>query len=230
MSIDVATHPVTDRRLGRQMVHDSRSRAFALPMAVDRSAWRDKAIRLYDPLPNPNQSIGNCTGCAKAMQFNAVGNRTTGQVLDMGTATALYTKATTLDPWQGSWPPDDTGSSGLASAKAAQALGYGGAYRWLFGGVDEVVQTIMGGDPVSIGTWWYEGMFTLRTGIWGYPQVVVSGNKAGGHQYLARGYDTSSDMVLCRNWWGTYRDFWIDRSSLGALIADGGDAHVQERA
>lgn len=217
-----------DPRLGRQLVHDPRSRAFALPMrAIDRSLWRDRRIRLYDPLPNPNQMIGNCTGCSKMMQFNAVGNRVTGVVLKMPKATKVYSLATTLDPWEGSWEPDDTGSSGLAAAKAAQLLGLGGEYRWLFGGADEVVQAVMEGHAVSVGAWWYEPMFTNRYAD-GRP-LTVSGDRAGGHQWTAHGYWKARDYVLGRCWWGTYRDFWIRRVDLQRLLDEGGDAHVQKR-
>jgi hypothetical protein len=227
--IKVIIEPFDDPRLGRQVVHDPRSRSFAMPVTVDRSTWRDKAVRIYDPLPNPNQPIGNCTGCAKAMQFNAIGNRVTGVVLDMEEATAIYSAATGIDPWEGSWPPEDTGSSGLASAQAAIALGYGAEYRWLFGGADEVVQAIMGGAAVSVGTWWYSGMFSGQGSFAGLPTILPSGSKAGGHQYLARGYDEGTDLVLCRCWWGSYRDFWMKRTDLDALLADDGDAHVQRR-
>lgn len=213
------------RHLGRQLVHDERSRAFALGARVDRTAWRDKAIRLYDPTPNPSQRIGCCTGVAKAMQFNAVGNRKSGVVLDMDDAVAIYVRNTEIDPWEGSWPPDDTGSSGLASCKTAQEFGLGGEYRWLFGGADEVVQAVMGGEVVSVGTWWYEGMFGRdASGL-----IRPTGSQVGGHQYVIRGYDKSSDRVLGRCWWGEFRDFWMYRTDLDNLLRDGGDAHVQKR-
>jgi hypothetical protein len=194
--------------------------------AVDRSLWRDKAVRVYDPRANPDQCHGECTGCAKMMQFNAVGNRRTGVVLGMGDAHRNYSRNTEIDPWAGSWPPDDTGSSGLASCKSAQEHGLGGEYRWLFGGADEVVQSIMQGKVISVGTWWYESMF--------HPQpsglITVHGDRAGGHQYAARAYDKGRDLVGLRCWWGSYRDVWIHRTALDDLLRDGGDAHWQARA
>lgn len=212
--------------LGRNKVHDERSRAFPLLTAVDRSTWHDKAIRLYDPWPNPNQAVGCCTGVAKCCQFNAVGNRRMGVVLDMKTAELIYSQNTRIDPWEGVWPPDDTGSSGLASAKTAQARGLGGEYRWLFGGADEVVQSIMEGKPISVGTYWHWDMFDQNAdGL-----ITPTGGKAGGHQYVVRGYWKSRDWVLGRCWWGSYRDFWISRKDLDSLLRDGGDAHWQERA
>lgn len=218
----------TDARLGRHVEHDERSKNFALPVTVDRSAWHDKRIRIYDPTPNPNQVIGNCTGCSKANSLNAVGSRLTGRVLTMKDADALYSHATSVDPWPGTWEPDDTGSSGLAAAKAAQRYGVGGAYRWLFGGADEVVAAIMTGRVVSVGTYWYNDMFSNP-----WPEqkpISVGGGIAGGHQYTIRGYDVSTDMLIGRCWWGSYRDFWIRRESLQFLLDQQGDAHVQDSA
>lgn len=212
--------------LGRNKVHDPRSRAFAMPAkAVDRSSWKDKVVRVYDPTPNPNQEVGCCTGVAKCVQMNSAGNRRSGVVLGMGEALACYTRNTELDPWDGVWPPDDTGSSGLASAKTAQEFEWGADYYWLFGGADEVVQNVMAGKTISVGTYWYESMFyRSATGI-----VKVEGDVAGGHQYVIRGYDMDSDRVMGRCWWGDYRDFWMSRADLDRLLRDGGDAHWQRR-
>lgn len=216
--------PSTDRRLGRHVVHDERSRSFARTSVIDTTTWHTKSIRMYDPLPNPNQTIGNCTGCSKAMQFNAVGNRKIGRVLGMTNANSIYGLATTLDVWDGAWPPTDTGSSGLAAAKAAQKIGLGGTYRWLFQGADEVVQAVIDGDPVSVGTNWHEDMFTPNSA----GRVTPTGPIAGGHQWTVRGYDVERDYVLGRCWWGTFRDFWISRVHLDDLLHADGDAHVQD--
>lgn len=210
--------------LGRQLLHDERSRAFPMTAAVDRSTWRDRSVRLYDPLPNPNQTIGCCTGVAKCCQLNAIGNRVLGRVLDMPDAERIYSENTKIDPWPGEWPPDDTGSSGLASAKAAQLLSLAGEYRWIFGGADEVIQNVVEGRVISVGTWWYADMFNRdRDG-----RITPTGGRAGGHQYVIRGYDVDRDWALGRCWWGQYRDFWITRSDLDSLLRDGGDAHFQK--
>lgn len=209
--------------LGRQKVHDERSRGFPMLGAVDRTTWRDKKVRLHDPLPNPNQVVGCCTGVAKCCQLNAAGNRVRGRVLSMADAERVYSRSSEIDPWDGQWPPTDTGSSGLASAKTAAEFGLAGEYRWLFGGADEVVQNVVEGRVISVGTWWYEGMFhQSTTGL-----IQPSGSKVGGHQYVIRGYDQSSDLVLGRCWWGSFRDFWLLRADLDTLLRDGGDAHFQ---
>ena len=211
--------------LGRQLVHDPKSRSFPAQVTVDHSTWKTKSIRIYDPVPNPNQCHGECTGCAKATEFNAVGNRKVGVVLNKDDAHKLYRFATIFDPFDGEWPPDDTGSSGLAAAKAAQQLGLGGEYRHVFGGADEVVQLIMMGRVVNVGTWWYEGMLHPNAS----KVIEPTRRKVGGHQYIARGYDDVKDHVIIRCWWGSFRDVRIKRIHLHDLLMDDGDAHIQDR-
>lgn len=220
----------TDPRMGRQVVHDPQSRAFPM-RAADTSTWRTRILRMYDPSPNPTQVIGNCTGCDKAMEGNTAGNRVSRRILTMADANRIYSLATTLDPWPSAYPPTDTGSSGLAASKAAQRLNLGAEYRWgLAGGADAVVQQIMDGRTVGVGTWWTDGMFDRkplkgRVGEW---VIEPTGPRAGGHQYRATGYDEHLDMIRVRCWWGAYRDVWIKRVHLAELLADDGDAHVQD--
>jgi len=216
-----------DPRLGRNIVHDSRSRGFAMGLVPDPTTWVTKSIRIYDPVPNENQCHGECTCCAQCMLFNTVRNRKVGRVLRMDTAHKLYSLATSIDNFPGQWTSptwEDTGSSGLAAAKASQQLGLGGVYRFIFGGADEVVQTIMTGRTVSLGTAWYNDMFDPDSS--GF--ISPTGGVAGGHQYIARGYVKSSDAVRLRCWWGSFRDVLIKRTDLHDLLMDNGDAHTQD--
>jgi hypothetical protein len=223
----VRRYDPADFRLGRHVVHDERSRSFVSRETVDRSLWRDKAVRIYDPYPNPDQCHGECTFVAKAMQLNAVGNRVTGRVLKMDTVHKGYALATTLDPFPGTFlengSGEDTGSSGLASAKAAILLGLGGEYRWQFN-ADEVIEQVMRGRVVSVGTRWDYNMFHQDH----QGRITPGGGEAGGHQWVVRGYDRDRDWAMGRCWWGEYRDFWISRPHLQELLEDFGDAHVQD--
>lgn len=221
--------PHTDPRLGRNIVHDVRSRSFAYGASIDTTTWYTRKIRLYDPIPNPNQCHGECTCTTKCMMFNAVGNRKKGQVLNMDMAHKLYSKATSIDPFPGSWTaPDweDTGSSGLAAAKAAQTYKLGAEYNFLFNGANETVQAIMEGHTVAVGSYWYNDMFDPDDN--GF--VEPTGGVAGGHEYLARGYIEPKDAIVIRCWWGYYRDVLIKREHLNDLIMDDGDQHVQKHA
>lgn len=225
VDLDVKVVPQLDKRLGRQKVHDPRSRRFSRGTSIDRSTWRSRAIKIYDPPSNPSQCHGECTGTTKCMQLNASGNRIEGKILGMEDAHVLYTFASHNDPWDGGWPPSDTGSSGLASAMGAQVMGLGGSYTWIFNGADGVVQSIMDDETVSVGTWWTEDMMTPNS----KNIIEPTGKRVGGHQYLARGYNAALDLVMIRCWWGAYRDVFIKRSHLNDLLLDDGDAHTQRR-
>lgn len=240
-ALDIEIVPQEDVRLGRNKVHDPRSRGFVMPRStIDRGTWRDKAVRVYDPIPNPNQCHGECTGCAEAMMLNMVGNRQTGRVLDICAAHMIYADASQNDPWDGGMSfvtqgcqvaGEDTGSSGLSAAKASVKFGLASVYRWEFGGADGVVQQVQEGKGQSVGTWWYGDMFYASGGTFAdRPIVKPTGGIAGGHQWLVRGYDVGKDLVLGRCWWGDFKDFWIKRTDLDSLLRDGGDAHFTRTA
>ena len=219
--------PSKDRRLGRHVVHDPRSLDFAHPVTVDTSTWNDVLIRIVDPYPNPAQTKGNCTTCAEAMLLNTHGNRKPGQILGMAWADEAYVWETHHDNFDGAYPPDDTGSSGLWAAKTAVHLGVGGTYNWIINGADGVVTQLQKGRTVAVGTKWYEDMFTLG------PRKVIepTGALVGGHEYVYRGYDEYHDELIGRCWWGPdFRDFRIKRSHADDLLADHGDAHTQDIA
>jgi hypothetical protein len=225
--------PTTDPRLQRHVVHDPASKDFPVGLGTDTSTWRSRSLRIIDPRPNPNQEYGNCTTCSKCSQLNAVGNRVPGSVLNMDDALVMYEYETTIDPFGGYFKrgdpnSQDTGSNGLASCKTAQHFGIGGAYRWFFGGIDEIVTYLMTPDaiPVSVGTAWYQGMFNRDS----RNRIEVTGPLAGGHQWDIYGYGAARDEVLGVCWWGDWRRFRIDRNQLGDLLADDGDAHIQERS
>lgn len=228
-----------DPRLGRHVVHDPRSKAFARGLTVDTSTWHDKAIRIYDPSPNPDQPVGNCTTCSKCSQLNAAGNRKKGVVLNMDDSLTMYEYETTIDPFPGYFKRDDpksedTGSNGVAACKTAQHFGRGGEYGWFFGGADEIVQHFMDLTrypiPVSVGTRWDYRMFDQTGSYRGLGFVQPGGGVAGGHQWTIRGYLEHPDALIGRCWWGDFKDFLIKREHLAELLADDGDAHTQVRA
>lgn len=194
---------------------------------------RDKTHRIYDPRPNPKQLWGNCSFVAECVMGNSVGNRVKGVTLDMYDADRGYSLATTLDPFPGQWPPEDTGSSGLAAAKAAVQLGYSSHYEWYFG-IDAVLDGLQQ-HALSVGTWWYWDMFTA-TGA--RPLVRPTGGKAGGHQWTLYKYDPSTSPLyigkqrvggIC--WWGpSFRTFELTVDDFAELLADDGDVHRSIRA
>jgi hypothetical protein len=183
---------------------------------------------MYDPTPNPNQTIGDCTGCDKAMEGNAAEQPRQRADPDHGR------RGADLQPGDGTRPVGRLVAAHghriqlAGSSKAAQQLKLGGAYRWNFThDASGIVQEIMEGRTVGVGTWWYEGGFRPKPRKQGGVYVEMTGAKAGGHQWRIRGYDEPTDMLLGRCWWGRFRDFWITRAHLAELLADDGDAVTQ---
>jgi hypothetical protein len=222
--------PREDIRLGRTVLHDEKSRGFAVPTEIDTTRWRSRTIRVYDPVPNPNQPNGCCTYVSKCMQGNAVGNRIRGVVLDMEVAQAGYIRETEIDPFPGKMPEEDTGSNGLTSCKVAQERGEFGEYRWFLGSnaIDKIVQYLCTEEtpiPVSTGTIWTNGMFNRDSK--GF--IEPTGGIAGGHQYVYHGYIEPLDALEGLCWWGSWRRFLIKREHAGELLQDDGDAHIQKR-
>jgi hypothetical protein len=219
-----------DSRLGRQIVHDPRSRRFAAEPRSTAIKRQDRSHRIWDPRINPNQTLGNCTGVAECVMGNSAGNRLKGVTLGMPDADRVYSLATSLDPFDGQYPPTDTGSSGLAAAKAAVQLGLSTRYEWYFG-IDAVLDGLQD-HVLSVGTWWYFGMFEKDpTGL-----VRPTGGKAGGHQWALRSHDVSvsrlnigKQRVGGRCWWGSYKDFWLTVDDFAELLADDGDVHRSVR-
>lgn len=226
--LHVVTVEQNSIRLGRQVVHDPRSRAFAFQ--AGEAPRRDIQLRVYGPTPRPDQTIGCCTGVDQAVKCNTAGNRVKGHVLRMVDAERIYSNATRLDPWPGEYPPADTGSSGLAACQAAKALGLIDRYEWLFGGTADILAALAVGKPVGVGTWWLRGMWNVNrsTGL-----VDVNGPRDGGHQWTVTGYRHRLDAFVGECWWGPSFGkggrFLIRRQDLAQLLADDGDAHVSYR-
>lgn len=220
--------PTSDPRLGRHIRHDPRSRGYAYTATVEPR--HDVQLRLYQPHPLPNQTIGCCTGVDAAVKANIAGNRVKGVVLGMDGAVEIYSLATHLDPWPETYPPDDTGSTGLAAAKASRQLGLITRYEWIFTGAAGIYAALASGRPVGVGTAWYQDMFQPDpTGI-----IHVSGPLAGGHQWTITGYRKRLDAFTGQCWWGAWGlhgsgRFYIRRADLEQLLDDQGDAHITYR-
>lgn len=208
--------------LGRAGVdHDPASRRFAfLPETLP--ILKTRTWRRYGPVLDQGR-VGACTGYAMAHALNTRPNHVAREkMLTSSDALALYGLATQLDPWPGTYPEEDTGSSGLAVAKAAVQLGHIREYRWAFG-FDQFLGALMEG-PVLVGTIWKNDMFwpTSR----GF--VRPTGNEAGGHEYLAVGMDLKHRYLTFQNsWstlWGVKGRFYMTFDDFKSLLDADGDA------
>jgi hypothetical protein len=222
----VEQRPQEDPRLGRQLLHDRRSRSFAAPREVDGQRVYVRH-RFYNPYPTPDQHVGCCTGVAKAILGNQVGNRVGGVVLGYPVALDIYRGATRRDPWEGSWEPTDTGSSGLAAGMHAIQMGLMERIEHCFG-IEHVLDTLQR-RAVSVGTWWHQDMFNPHPDTL---LVTPTGGYAGGHQWVLVAHDPGKGWVegLCWwNGWGRRGRFRLKEHHLASLLEDDGDAMVAYR-
>lgn len=217
-----APHP-----LGRHLRHDPRSRAFAVPRAA--APVVDVRHRRYGPKLNQG-SVGACTCFAAAHTVNTnpvrrgLAGRSTARGVD---AMRWYERATALDVFAGQFPPDDTGSSGLAACQALVEAGVISRYEWAFGfehGLDSIAA-----GPFMQGTWWTEAMF--RPDADG--RVHPTGADAGGHEYEWVGVEVRSKLNPSKNrawymnsWgagWGEAGYFYMTFDDAAALVGRDGD-------
>jgi hypothetical protein len=233
MSYDVTMRvldmPEGDYRLGRHVEHDERSFAYAFtaaPTAKIQSVRHERKIGILD-----QGQLGSCTGNAMCglLGSEPFYDTLTPEVqksLDEEEAVTLYSAATKLDNVNGDYPPKDTGSTGLAVAKAAQNMGLISGYQHTFS-YDAFLAALMQ-QPVIVGTNWYQSMFTPDKN--GVVSIASGSQVAGGHEYEAVGYDATQDNVIFANsWgtsWGTDGFFQMSSATFKRLLSEQGDATV----
>lgn len=216
-----------EMNLGRKVEHDPQSRSFT---------WQRRVVKhssvLHDiAAPALDQGIlGSCTGNAMAQWLNCGKNvsartaynnvvlRKGRSYLNEAEAVYIYSQATKYDQFDGTYPPDDSGSSGLGVGKAMQKKGVIKSYTWTFDMVSLVSSLMF--TPGLLGINWYESMFEPdENGI-----LTVEGGLAGGHEVLLRGYNAKTDLYRIRNnWtpqWGIKGDAFITGKDLRRLVVD----------
>ncbi len=233
MPIDIIRYLARqDPRLGRIIHHDSRSLAY--PFVADGTPIR--AIRHARYVPVFDQgSTGSCTGNA------ALGCLGTGPLYapvapyvtswDEELALAIYSRATELDDVTGTYPPDDTGSSGLAVARALRNRGWISGYTHVLSGAAGVAAALQHG-PLIIGIPWYQSMFTLTDEH--FAVIEPGAQIAGGHEIVVDEYQPGSlteegYFGLTNSWgesWGEDGRFYLSYGTMDRLLHEDGDATV----
>lgn len=217
--------------LGRHIEHDERSRDHAF---VPRRVLKLRKLLHGTTGGILNQAnIGACTGFATAKACNSrpIMDPLKGdKILTNDDGLDLYHRATIADGFPGEWPPDDTGSSGLAACKGAKDRGLITSYRWAFN-LDDALQALMRGC-VLIGINWYTSFDQPRSdGL-----IKIGGSVRGGHELCVRGYDPTvslqpSEALLWidNSWtdgWGLRGRCCMTVGTLEQLLAEGGDVAV----
>jgi hypothetical protein len=132
----------------------------------------------------------------------------------------IYDLAQPIDEFEDTPPAE--GTSVRAGAKVLRVAGKLTAYSWAFD-LDTALNWLAFHGPVVLGTTWFESMFSPDiTGL-----VIPSGAVAGGHAYLAIGYNDVTKRLLCQNSWGTSWGlkgrFSIGYADVTELIQNGGE-------
>lgn len=218
----------TDHRLGRHVEHDERSREYGVVTApVPLVAVRHKRMGSIF-----NQGdIGSCTGNAGAGCVNTVPVwKKARRVLGEADAVKFYKAATIIDGFPGVYPPDDTGSSGLAVCKVMKAMGFISGYQHSFS-VATSLQALMK-NSLMIGINWYGGFDQPdKDGL-----VKISGEIRGGHEVEVDEYIPSTTkskldalLGLDNSWslaWGLHGRFYMTVRMFTQLMSEQGDCTV----
>lgn len=226
---------VEGKRLGRHIQHDPRSKSFpfaAVPLSFDD--LKTVVHRHYGPVLDQG-NLGSCTGNAIAQACNTLPTHATHtRLLVEKDAVNIYAKATVVDEWEGQYPPDDTGSSGLAVCKVAKRLNLITEYQHAFS-VESAVLALQE-RPVITGIGWREGCDVPDDD----GMVTIDGQLRGGHEIVAVGFHipahaksiTECVVEFINSWskyWGHRGRFFMWVKDWAALLDDDGDVTVPIR-
>jgi hypothetical protein len=213
---------VLDRRLGRHVVHDPKSKEFPAEMASTL-----KSVSHYSyGLPLDQANVGSCTAEALVAAKNTEPNATKqSKVLTQDDAYAIYGEETMLEHQP--WPPNDPGGSGLMVCKAAKKMGIVKSYRHAFG-LNHALKALVK-KPQIWGVYWYDsfdspdqnGVVTIRPGA----------KVRGGHEICAVGLDVDKQLIEFWQSWGKWGlsgsgKFYIPFKDAGELLNQYGDVTV----
>jgi len=217
--------PTKDLRLGRNILHDERSKMFAFNTANIVI----KSVKHNRTMPALNQGlIGSCTGNA------GIGDIATTPVkenlpmpikypLNEDGALMLYQDAQVIDGIA-PYPANDYGSYGLSVAKALKNAGAISGYQHTF----TLEDALKAGQqyPFITGIKWYSGMYKPDAD----GRVHVTGTLKGGHEIQMDEIEAELGCVWFWNsWgplWGKEGRFYLTWEDFGKLLADYGDVTI----
>jgi hypothetical protein len=205
-------------RLGRNLWLDGRSLAHMIENSVEAMSGRlfsqdwERVLGILD-----QGELGSCTGNAGTGALGTEPFYTTAGKAVLPSpedvkgaetfAVQLYADATVVDGYPGTYPPDDTGSSGLAICKVLKTRGTINRFRWARSAYGFV--RLLQEGPVLQGMPWYNSFFEPDSqGFIDSDKRWPSSGLAGGHEVEALGVeldtrDVFSSVITYANSWGT---------------------------
>jgi Papain family cysteine protease len=219
---------VRGKRLGRHVNHDVRSLGFLYEVpenvTISSVTWEHEiAILDQGDLGScTGNSITGCLGTKPLFESLPPGH----PALDETEAVKLYSEATVLDGYPGSYPPDDTGSDGVSAAQAAKNDGLISGYTHCLD-LNTMLAALMSG-PVMVGLNWYSSFDTPAAD--GTVTITKNAYVRGGHEPMANGVDAENEMILFINsWgagWGDNGTFKMSYDTMTRLLSEQGDVTV----
>jgi Papain family cysteine protease len=205
-------------RLGRNMWLDGRSLAYMVENDAQEMGRRFSDQHWERVLPILDQGdLGSCTGNAGTGAlgtqplYDAVGKSVLPASADAVDAEAfavqLYSDATVVGGYPGIYPPEDTGSSGLAICKVLKSRGTIARYRYARSAYGFL--RLLQAGPVLQGMPWYNAFFEPDAAAFIDSDPTWSGSGlAGGHEVEAAGVEIDVDdafnsVIIYANSWGT---------------------------
>jgi hypothetical protein len=210
---------VWDRRVGRHIKHDPRSKAYPAPQAPTILNVQHTSVNM--PL---NQGIvGCCTADATCGALNSQPNFTV--TYSQASAITLYVKETTNEGQP--YPAYDPGGSGLEVCKAAVQLDWIQSYGHAFGLSHALKALVL--RPIIIGINWYSSFDTPASN--GVVSIAKSAFVRGGHELCADGIDNDNGLIWMWQSWGAWGlnntgRFAMSFDTLEMLLDEKGDVTV----
>jgi hypothetical protein len=204
--------------LGRKFAPDARDKNFPLsasiPATISRPIRKQWAIWWKGDQGSTSQCVGySWHGLLRARPLTQYDPK----------PDFIYHEAQKVDEWPGEEPTYE-GTSVRAGAKVLLSEGKIKEYRWAFN-VDTVLNWLGNKGPVVMGTIWTVNMFNHQQGV---VRIGDPTDIAGGHCYLAIGYNDQSKLITFQNSWGrSWGDngrFYISYDEVDYLIKQDGEA------
>ncbi len=183
---------VADRRLGRHVNHDPRSREYV----AEGKAIVSVTHAANSALPLNQGDLGSCTANALCGALDSAPDSAGRQPLKESDAIKLYEAETALEGQP--YPPNDPGGSGLMVCKAAKQAGLISHYHHAFS-VQAALEALVV-RPVITGVNWYTSFDSPDSN--GLVEIAPGATVRGGHEIVADGIDAENRLVWFWNSWG----------------------------